>query len=63
MSAMLEARVALLERQIDTLLRWRASPFRLARSTMSVNDTCPVQTVQAQLDAPSIRDKIPVRYG
>ena len=63
MSAMLEARVAFLERQIDTLLRRRASPFALARTTMNVDDSGPVQTVQAQLDALSIRDKIPVLYG
>ena len=35
MSAMLDANVAVLERQIDTLLRHRASPFALARTTMS----------------------------
>jgi phage gp45-like len=63
MSAILEARVATLERQIDTLLRRQGSPFAFARSTMSVNDTGAVQTVQAQLDALSIRDNIPLLYG
>jgi len=63
MSAMLEARIAMLERQIATLMGRRGSPFALARSTLAVNDTGPVQTVQAQLDALSVRDGIPVLYG
>ena len=63
MSAMLEARVAMLERQIDALMRRRGSPFALARTTLAVNDTGSVQTVQAQLDALSTRDGIPLLYA
>ena len=69
MSAMLEARIVMLERQlvsqgrqIPALSQRRGAPFALARSTMNVNDSGPVQTVQAQLDALSTRDNIPVLY-
>ena len=72
MSAMLEARIVMLERQlaaqgrqIAAMSQRRGAPFALARSTMNVNDSGPVQTVQAQLDALSTRDNIPVlsNYG
>jgi phage gp45-like len=59
---MLAQKVAALERQIDALSRRRGSPFALARSTLNVNDTGAVQTVQAQLDALSVRDNIPLLY-
>jgi phage gp45-like len=62
MLAMLAQKVAALERQIDALARRRGSPFALARSTMNVNDSGPVQTVQAQLDALSVRDNVPLLY-
>ena len=62
MSAMLEARVAILERQLNALMQRRGTHFALARSTMNVNDAGPVQTVQARLDALSTRDNIPVLY-
>ncbi len=69
MSAMLEARIIMLERQlasqgrqIAALSQRRGASFALARSTMNVNDSGPVQTVQAQLDALSTRDNIPVLY-
>lgn len=62
MVAMLAQKVAALERQIDAMSRRRGSPFALARSTMNVNDAGVVQTVQAQLDALSVRDNIPVLY-
>lgn len=58
----LEARVAQLERQIAALMQRRGAPFALARSTMNANDSGPVQTVQAQLDALSRRDAVPVLY-
>jgi hypothetical protein len=60
--AMLAQKVASLERQVDALSRRRGSPFALARSTMNVNDGGAVQTVQAQLDALSVRDNIPLLY-
>ncbi len=41
----------------------RGSPFALARTTTNTNDGGPVQTVQARLDALSVRDKIPLLYG
>src|SRR4051794_25255534 len=63
MSAALEARVAMLERQLASLLRRHGAPFALARSTLPVVDTGAVQTVQAQLDALSVREGIPVLYG
>jgi phage gp45-like len=63
MSAMLEARVAMLERQLAAMTVRRGTPFALARSTLTVNDTGAVQTVQAQLDALSIRGNIPLLYG
>ena len=63
MSTMLEARVFALERQIDALLRRRGSPFALGRTTMNVNDGGAVQTVQARLNALSVRDKVPLLYG
>jgi phage gp45-like len=62
MIAMLAEKVAALERQVDALSRRRGSSFALARSTMNVNDSGVVQTVQAQLDALSVRDNIPVLY-
>jgi phage gp45-like len=63
MSAFLEARLAMLERQVAALSRRRGTPFALARSTLAADDTGAVQTVQAQLDALSARDGIPVLYG
>jgi phage gp45-like len=60
---MLEARVFALERQIDALMRRRGSPFALARTTTNASDGGPVQTVQARLNALSVRDKIPLLYG
>lgn len=63
MSARLEARVAMLERQLAAMMQRRGTPFALARSTLAVNDTGPVQTVQLQLDAPSVRDNVPMLYG
>jgi phage gp45-like len=63
MSAILEARVFALERQIDALMRRRGSPFALARTTTNASDGGAVQTVQARLNALSVRDKIPLLYG
>jgi phage gp45-like len=63
MSSMLEARVAMLERQLAAMMQRRGTPFALARSTLAVNDTGPVQTVQLQLDALSVRDNVPMLYG
>jgi phage gp45-like len=60
---MLEARIAVLERQLAALMQRRGSLFALARSTLAVNDAGPVQTVQAQLDALSVRDAIPLLYS
>jgi phage gp45-like len=60
MSAVLEARIAALERQVAALLNRRSTPFSLARSTLAVNDFGAVQTVQAQLDPLSVRDGIPL---
>lgn len=57
----LEARIAQLERQVARLSR--RSPFALARSTMVPNDSGVIQTVQAQLDALSTRDGIPILYN
>jgi phage gp45-like len=62
MIVLLAEKVARLERQVDALSRRRGTPFALARSTMDVNDSGVVQTVQAQLDALSVRDNIPVLY-
>ncbi|HUB12873.1 MAG TPA: phage baseplate assembly protein [Acetobacteraceae bacterium] len=61
--AMLARQVVMLERQVSALMLRRGAPFALARTTLAVNDTGPVQTVQAQLDALSTRDNIPVLYG
>src|SRR5580700_2522275 len=49
--AMLARQVVMLERQVSALMLRRGAPFALARTTLAVNDTGPVQTVQAQLDA------------
>jgi phage gp45-like len=62
MVTMLSQRVVMLERQVTTLSLRRGTPFALARSSLAVNDTGPVQTVQAQLDALSTRDNIPLLY-
>jgi phage gp45-like len=69
MTAMLEARIAQLERicahqqrQIAGLTQQKGTHFALGRSTLNVNDSGAVQTVQAQLDALSIRDNIPILY-
>ena len=62
MSSQLEARVLMLERQLAALSQRRQMPFALARSTMDVNDTGVVQTVQARLDALSVADAIPILY-
>ena len=69
MSVMLEARIAMLEymvasqaRQISALSARRGSPFALARTTMAPDDSGAVQTVQAQIDALSRRDNIPILY-
>ena len=69
MTAMLEARVAQLERlcanqqrQIAGLMQRKGAHFALGRSTLNVNDGGAVQTVQAQLDALSTRDNIPILY-
>ena len=69
MSGALEARIVMLERrlaaqgrQIAELSERRGRPFALARSTMDVNDSGTVQTVQAQIDSLSTRDNIPVLY-
>ncbi len=69
MTAALEARVAQLERicahqqrQIAGLMQRKGTHFALGRSTLNVNDSGAVQTVQAQLDALSIRDNIPILY-
>ena len=69
MSAMLEARISQLERicaaqarQIAGLMQRKGTHFALGRSTMNVNDSGAVQTVQVQLDALSIRDNIPILY-
>ena len=61
--AMLARQVVMLERQVSALMLRRGAPFALARTTLAVNDTGPVQTVQAQLDALSTRDYIPLLYG
>jgi phage gp45-like len=61
--AMLAAKVAALERDAATQSLPRAAPFALGRTTLAVNDTGPVQTVQARLNALSVRDGIPVLYG
>ena len=61
--AMLARQVVMLERQVSALMLRRGAPFALARTTLAVNDTGPVQTVQAQLDALSTRDNIPLLYG
>ena len=61
--AMLARQVVMLERQVSALMLRRGAPFALARTTLTVNDTGPVQTVQAQLDALSMRDNIPLLYG
>ena len=63
MTTHLEARIAMLERQVTALMRRRGTPFALARSTLAADDTGPVQKVQAQLDALSVRDGMPVLYG
>lgn len=63
MSASQEARIAALERQVMALMRRVGAPFSLARSTLPVNDSGAVQTVQAQLDALSSRDNIPLLYS
>ena len=61
--AMLARQVVMLERQVSALMLRRGAPFALARTTLAVNDAGPVQTVQAQLDALSRRDNIPLLYG
>ncbi len=61
--AMLAARVASLERQVSAQSLRQGAPFALARTTLSVNDTGAVQTVQAQLDALSTRDGMPLFYN
>jgi hypothetical protein len=60
MSAMLEVRVAMLQRQLAELTQRRGTPLALARSTLAVNDTSPVQTVRAQLGALSTRARVPL---
>ena len=61
----LEARVALLERELARLTRQRGQAISFARSTMAPVDTGAVQTSQGQFDALSIRDAMPVlqHYG
>ncbi|HEY8685979.1 MAG TPA: phage baseplate assembly protein [Chloroflexota bacterium] len=61
--ANLEARIALLEREVARLSRGSRPPFAAARSTLAPVDSGVVQTVQAQLDAFSNRDGIPVLYN
>lgn len=63
MTAVLEARIAMLERQVARLSRRAGAPFALARSTMAPVDTGVVQTVQLQLDPLSARDNVPVLYN
>ena len=63
MSAALEARIAALERLVHRLMRRNGTPFAMARSTLPTNDTGAAQTVQAQLDALSVRDGIPLLYN
>jgi phage gp45-like len=61
----LEARVAQLERLVARLSRQNGSAISFARSTMAPVDSGAVQTVQAQFDALTVRDAIPVvqQYG
>jgi phage gp45-like len=61
--ALLYNRIAHLERQVAALMRRLGTPFALARSTLPPADGGAVQTVQAQLDALSLRDTVPVLYA
>ena len=63
MSAALEARIAALERLVHRLMQRNGTPFAMARTTLTANDAGAAQTVQAQLDALSVRDNIPLLYG
>jgi phage gp45-like len=63
MVSMLAHKVAALERQLNAQSARRPVPFALARTTLAVSDAGPVQTVQAQLDALTMRDNIPLLYG
>ncbi len=63
MSAALEARIIALERQVGALKKLAGPSSSFGRSTMVVNDTGPVQTVQSTLDVLSARDGIPVLYS
>ena len=58
----LESRIALLERLVQQLVRRQAQPIGFARSTAAPNDSGPVQTVQGQFDALSLRDGMPVLF-
>lgn len=61
----LEARVAMLERMLAALTRRQGASIAFSRSTAPPIDTGPVQTVQGQMDALSMRDAMPVlmHYG
>lgn len=53
---------AALERRVRQLERRKSSPFGVARSTNAPVDTGSVQTIQAQLDALTTVDAIPILY-
>jgi phage gp45-like len=58
----LEVRVAMLERMVSRLMRTKGTSVSFGRSTTPPIDTGRVQTVQAQMDALSLRDNIPVLF-
>lgn len=59
----LEARIAQLERQVARLETQRGTPFAAGRTTMEAKDTGNALTIQAELDAFSTRDGIPVLFN
>jgi phage gp45-like len=58
----LESRVAVLERMVSRLTRNQGASIAFARSTTAPIDSGPVQTVQARMDALSLRDNMPVLF-
>lgn len=58
----LEARVAMLERMLATVMRRQGASIEFSRSTAPPIDTGAVQTIQGQMDALSNRDAMPVLF-
>lgn len=58
----LAAQVAALTRRLDRLERRTRQHVSFARTTATANDNGPVQTTQAQIDALSVRNDVPMLF-